>query len=295
MDSVPEALEKFIYNPSLCNWFRYYSVLTWEKIAFARNGKRLKLNETTVTQNLVFEFWMMAKYSPFPITIYESTNERANGNDLEIFLETPNGYIFIPVQAKIIKKGNKYPTIQHLVRGKQQIDILLEYAKKKKGLAAYLLYNWCYEPGTIRIVESMSGENIEHFGCSIANANAIKKYFYSEVRQKKIFKAPAFGDLHPDLAMPFHFLVGLPFEHWYPFMSDQQKKEEIHFYSREQIEQELGWEDMAPPAKIGYITHPDKELISPSLFEGSAHYFNPKFRIVFSYERKTGALYMNIG
>ena len=97
--------------------------------------------------------------------------------------------------------------------------------------------------------------------------------------------------MYPDLAMPFHFLVGLPFEYWYPFMSDQQKKEELHFYSGEELKQELGWEDMAPPAKIGYITHSNKKLISPSLFEGSLPSFNPKFRIVFSYEKERGGLY----
>ena len=144
---------------------------------------------------------------------------------------------------------------------------------------------------TIRIVESMSGENIEHFGCSIANAKAIKKYFYSEVRQKKKFKTPAFGDLHPDLAMPFHFLVGLPFEHWYPFMSDQQKKEELHFYSGEELKQGAGWEDIAPLAKIGYIIHANKKFINPSLLEDNKPSFNPKFRIVFSYEKERGGLY----
>ena len=141
-----EVIKQLTYQlqatPDLCTWSRLVSALIWERIGFVRYRKGIKITETTVTQNLVFEFWLSAKSRSLPIEIYESKNEKSNGNDFEIFLETPKGFILLPVQCKIISKTDKYNSINHNTAGVDQIDLLLNYAQKKKGIAAYFLYNY---------------------------------------------------------------------------------------------------------------------------------------------------------
>jgi hypothetical protein len=287
LEPVIEALDQLVVRPTLGNWMRYYSAHIWERIGFAYNGKRFSINETTITENLVFDFWQLAKHSNFPVGIYKSKDEQANGSDLEILLETSQGFICIAAQAKMLK-GCKYARIGHKVNSHYQIDMLLEYAKRKNAIPVYLFYNRSYEPGTIKIIESLTGESIEHYGCSIGSAFTIKQYFFSQAAGPKII--PSFGDVHPDLAMPFHYLA-YPFNIWYPDIHNQVLANKVRFYSSDEISEDGEWSDIAPPAKIGYIYQKDDDVVLPLSVKKPVPEFNPKYRIIVSFERKKTALY----
>jgi len=41
----------------------------------------------------VFDCWLAAKTSSWGIKVYESLDEKANGNDLELAIETTKGYM----------------------------------------------------------------------------------------------------------------------------------------------------------------------------------------------------------
>jgi hypothetical protein len=62
------------------------------------------------------------------IQIYESRNESANGNDLEVYIEIEyNKYIYLAIQAKrLYIKSQKYKAISHKVNKTYQIDLLLK-------------------------------------------------------------------------------------------------------------------------------------------------------------------------
>jgi len=101
-------------------------------------------------------------------------NEKADGNDLEIFVETRNGYVYFPCQAKIIKDKDKYTNIAY----KAQIDLLINHAHEKKGIPAYLLYNYTKDYNRLNKMERSGWNDIECFGLSLANAISIKDNFY---------------------------------------------------------------------------------------------------------------------
>lgn len=158
----------------------------WDRMKFALETNS-KISETTLTENLLF---MINKYRSYSkdnsIRIYESKDEKANGNDLEIYLEiSKNKYILLVIQAKkLYTKEQKYKAINHKIGTNYQIDLLENYANSKNGLALYLLYN--FAPDCIY-------ENKEYFGCTLIEALQIKKNYYPK---SKHWKIPSFNDLH---------------------------------------------------------------------------------------------------
>jgi hypothetical protein len=119
----------------------------WDRIGFARTRRGLKIFETTITQNLLFNIMYAHQYLKLPIYLFEAHSEATNGNDIEFFIQCGNNYVLFPVQAKIIYPNNKYKMIDHLVGGKQQIDLLTDYAKQKQGYPIYWLYNYVNPDG----------------------------------------------------------------------------------------------------------------------------------------------------
>jgi hypothetical protein len=78
--------------------------------------------------------------SPFGIKVFEAADETANGNDLEIAVETGRGYVLLAAQAKMQFKDGRYPAISHRVGDRYQADLLLSYALKVQGWPIYILY-----------------------------------------------------------------------------------------------------------------------------------------------------------
>ena len=73
-----------------------------------RNGLRpnrhvLKMYETTVTQNWLYYFNVFAASHPTKIMMSEAIDEKTNGNDIELAIQTTTGVVLVPLQAKIIK------------------------------------------------------------------------------------------------------------------------------------------------------------------------------------------------
>lgn len=118
-----------------------YGSRIWERMRFAR-VRNQRISETTITENLIFDFWYQAKKDQLPVEIYEAKAEKQNGNDIEIFIETKQGYLLAAFQAKILSKKGKCPNISHKVDNAYQIDLLINYAKRKGGQACYLFYNY---------------------------------------------------------------------------------------------------------------------------------------------------------
>lgn len=253
--------QNLIKRPDLYLWLQLYSVNTWNKICFLRNRKGLKISETTITQNLVFDFWQLAIASELPIEIYESKNEKANGNDFEIFVETIKGFISFPCQAKIIQKDNKYSTVTHKQKRSSalQINLLIDYAKEMQGIPIYFFYNYCNDLKFCEQLQEATGYAIENYGISVVKAADLKRDFLFRKANNDIeFKIPYFKDLHPRTGVPVHaFLQNLrdtSIDNW-------TKKNEIgsiKFYKKEEITNTKSWADLAPLPSIGFI-HTEKK------------------------------------
>ena len=205
------GMEQTIGLDLIHNFFGMFSARTWLHLKLVKDGA-FRLNETTITQNLVKDFWIESKLYEFPIKIYESANEKVNGNDLEILIETARGSIMLPIQVKVIEDTDKYSGITHVVREIQQIDLLIDYAIQKKGIPAYIFYNYYNDDNFEEYVSNhFSQYSVEEFGCTIGSAINIGRAFLKEGGLKR-WQVPSFEDIHMParFAVPLHLAFGNP-------------------------------------------------------------------------------------
>jgi hypothetical protein len=292
------TISQFQTSQTVCNFLQVLSADTWERIKFARTRKGLRIYETTITQNLLFELRrtqeivnaMMGRYF-WNIRIYESRNEKANGNDIELFIPFKSGYLFFPTQAKIIyHQGFKglhkmtngdYPSINHVVKstGQQQIDSLLSYAKRRNGYPLYLLYNYVNEQFS-RASKCNVLYQEEQYGCSVISANLIYKKCFNSGH----WNIPTFQDLHPKYAHPW-FILACCFSNagrvddlaanYFPD-DDDFPGSDLKIYTSEDIGQFTGWKDfdLTKVQEEEFREGDGQEQIA----------FVPKFRIILDLE-----------
>ncbi|RAK02900.1 hypothetical protein LX87_01021 [Larkinella arboricola] len=201
-------------SKDVVSFIKLFSVVTWEKIAFVRRQKGLKFHEVTATQNLLFQFRLLAEANPSGVIMYEADSEKTNGNDIELYIKINGRYIFFACQAKIVydkssaRRPDTYDSIKHLINKKtpnpeEQIESLLRYAKRKGGIPIYLFYNYCADQKTVNDIVQSSSENIEVYGCSYVDARSLIGNYYSINDWHTI---PTFRSLHIQQAKPFYKL-----------------------------------------------------------------------------------------
>jgi len=282
-NKLQELTHELSQSQNICSWLELYSYFTWHKIGFVRKRQFLRITETSITQDLAFQLYLLSLSQTLPVKLYESKLENTNGNDLEIFIETPQGYVIFPTQAKIIHSNHKYSSIAHKVGGRYQIDLLLNYAKKIKGIPLYLMYNTCLDSKMYKRVADISGYNIESFGCSIASAKVVKQEFQVNSVQDK-WKIPNFADIHCSIAYPLSLLAcsfsNLSKENFInASLLYFNHRDQINFYSTEQINDDPLWENVIQVPEIGKL-NPNENVRQKNYDQ--IFNFNPKFRIVFS-------------
>jgi hypothetical protein len=274
------------------NFFYQYGSRIWERMRFAR-VRNQRISETTVTENLIFDFWYQAKTDRLPIEVYEAKAEKQNGNDLEVFIETRKGYLLIALQAKTLSKKGKYPNISHKADGSYQIDLLIGYAKRKGGQACYLFYNYFDDDEYHDRLEESGKYRYRQFGLTACNAELVKlKFFKATEAGKTKMKIPAFEDLHPLHAFPLsemlRILTDAPAMEIFEELAEMVNLP-IVYYSREDIDEAYGWNEIEPRGKISGI--PAKEIFATPKFDLQQG-FKPKYRIVLSRKRAAGGLYI---
>ncbi len=295
-DKLIEKARQLGMNPNVCNWFQYFAQETWDRIGYVRTRRGLKIWETTVTQNLMFEFHTSkALYFPainlsWGVEILEAVNEKTNGNDIELFVEINGTILFFAVQAKIINHqgfkrvgiadGN-YLQMNHVVGTHNQIDLLCSYASAKGGLPLYLLYNFVnnsFEEDSLCNIDF----EIEQYGCSIVGASHIRDNYLIN----GIWTIPTFLDLHPDFALPW-FVIPCCFK-------NKSKKEIIEMlavegisegdltdYSIDEIRSDKDWRPLHPFSEIKEDGPIDKQTGKEEITKEAIE-FRPKFRVIVS-------------
>lgn len=208
MRNYNNIIFQFNKNPTLCNFLQLVAYDVWKRIEFARTRKGLKIFETTITQNILYELRIYSElYPSVPILMFESFDEARNGNDIELLVQTSEGFINFPIQSKIIYNNGKYPSMEHF----NQINDLINYADLIGGIPLYLLYNYfsdnnfTYSGNSCGVIFSK-----EQYGCSLVGAHYLRDNHTSNSFKKNgILKwsIPTFMDLHPSVAIPW-FLIG---------------------------------------------------------------------------------------
>lgn len=268
------------------------SSITWSRIEFARTRRGLKIYETTITQDLIHILYKYASESSGILKIMEAKSERTNGNDIEFYLETLNGYLFLPMQAKIVYDDFKYPMLEHTVGKTSQIELLINYAKKKGGHPLYLLYNYYNNLEYLKKMESITKTDFKNYGISYIDANILKSEYYNKIlrRDKTLkWKIPDFSDLHPIHAKPFYRL-------WddgknkkniqssiNQILGVDESHDNLRKYSIDELIDDEEWIDLNPSPSIGRTS---QTIYKQSSEERDNYYdtkeFRPKFRIIIS-------------
>jgi hypothetical protein len=286
---LEQFYKNFLTNPSLCNWADVFSVLTWDKIGFCRFQANFNIHETTITQGLIYEFWLLAVGRKLPVQIYQATNEMANGNDIEIAIQTRKGYLLFPCQAKIVNKAGRYLGIRHKVGDKKQIDLLLEYGRRTGGIPIYFFYNFGSNPTSNQAIEKMRSLEIERLGCSIFPAEFIKHNFYRPGSNR--WSIPDFYKIHRLLAVPFSNLFQLINSTSIPGLKLEEFGSSARFYSEVELTNKEVWKDLVPPAAIGRIDPFRSYINDAASSDIKEPTFTPAFRILFPIERRNAKLY----
>jgi len=294
------AKNNFEGNPGLCNLFKFLAIETWKRLEFTYLKPYIKVYETTLTQNIAFTInTYKDRYPSLPIEIWESEDEKANGNDLELLLSFNNyNYDFYaPIQAKKIYRNETYMAMDH----GDQIESLINYAENRNGFPMYLLYNYIDPiPGTIN-------PDNELYGCSVIDANHLFNNYYNQRLKRKrdgttelTWLIPDFHDLHPNYAIPWHELVcdiSSPYNLMYQISrlahnSNWQKK--LTSLSDQTFKSMSGIPGIVDKQILSYegwykssdkeIIKKDTQFITKELFsfdnKQSNYVFNPKTRIV---------------
>lgn len=208
MQEYFRLLIQFNRFPTLCNFLQLVAFDTWQRVEFGRTRNGFKVFETTITQNILYEFRIYCDLYPMmPMRMFEAINEPLNGNDIELIIQTSQGFIIAPLQAKIIYGTDNYPAMEH----GNQINDLITYANSVGGVPLYLLYNY-YSDNTFNHNGNMCGIRFtkEQFGCSLVSANYLLNNFaFNRIDRHGNSKwtIPNFTDLHPSVAVPW-FVLG---------------------------------------------------------------------------------------
>ena len=124
----------------LDKWSSEFSKSVWKQLFICKNDKRLKINEITITQNMIYELYSS---NIDGVEIFESTNEAKNGNDLIVYIQNENNeYNCFVVQAKKSYENNRYEKIAHKVNGKYQLNNLISYANYTRAIPLYFFYSY---------------------------------------------------------------------------------------------------------------------------------------------------------
>ena len=275
-----------IRNTSLlCGLFQAAAYDTWERIAFSRTRPRMKIHETTITQNIVYElnllkWWLRMR----DFSIYESTNEAANGDDMEICINQRGRVYKYAVQAKIIYHSLRdgklirlddgvYKQFEHTVRERNQIDLLIEYAENEriKAIPLYLLYNYVASDPINGNICNIPYD-ITQYGCSLIGAHYLKANF--SAASGNLLGNVRFSDIHPDHGIPW-FLLTCCFPTYNLSQTfntlEVPADYEVRSYSIEEIDQDRAWNLLGQYSESRTNNLNDKQISKG---------FSPKYRIL---------------
>jgi hypothetical protein len=268
-------------NLSLVNFAKLVSIDFWNRIYFARNVKgRLRVSEITLTENLVYQFFLMAASRKLPVKIFQSKNENVNGSDMELLIELNGNVIKFPCQAKIIYATRRYGALYHQVGKEFQIDLLLRHARKIGGYPIYMFYN--YEGYmTDDLLKLTDGEE-RFWGCSVGSASEIKNRFFAARTTP-----PTFHEMHPGTCWPFYKLFELVNSRGTAQSITGMLKgfdlANLKKYSIDDIIDDPTFTDLTSSEGLGFVDHFDKVpsvKIEKAFTKRDARKFNPRFRIL---------------
>lgn len=208
-----------------CKLFESIATDTWNKII--RNHKTGNpAREIGLTSDIVSEIEdNRLSFPNIGVWALEARNERTNGNDMDIFVESsPGQFIWWALQAKVLNKDGTYHDIAYLASGREyQWEKLNRLSASSGCVVRYLLYNGL-------VTYHFNGNDIcnrnfneDQFGCSLVKT--------SDVERLALVGPVCFNDFHHELAQPWRIITCCLFN---------TKKEKATYYSAAQVREAVG-------------------------------------------------------
>lgn len=201
-------MRKILFATDRCKLFKNIATDVWNRIQLAHDVN-VDLPEIGITADILVDILQFSKYHIANFDVYAEKGWKENiyGSDINVFVETNIGeYRWFALQAKILKKNNRYDTLRDSSDLIMQWDklTLLEGVSGCKGY--YLLYNGKHD-------FSYSGSDLcknifneEQFGCSLVEPNIIEKLAGIKDSYGRYIN-PKFEDIHPHSAQPWRVLT----------------------------------------------------------------------------------------
>lgn len=174
MTTASVSARGLLESDPLCKTFTAMARKIWRQLGQAR-AVGINRGEETVTDDFLLE---VQEAHPAEVSTFQFNKhqEAIIGADWEWWLTDGRKWAGLLIQAKILNpKSNLYSAIKHNVRGRPQIDIILQQAAHKGIPALYFLYNHT----RLRLSDlnwncRSTDPQIEQLGCTVAHAAALK-------------------------------------------------------------------------------------------------------------------------
>jgi hypothetical protein len=208
-----------------CELFESIATDTWYKII--RNHRTSnQAREIGLTSDIVSEIEdNRLSFPNIGVWALEARNERTNGNDMDIFVETATGqFLWWALQAKVLNLDGTYHDIATLRSGGQyQWDKLNRFSAASGCVVRYLLYNglanYHYNGNDI----CTRNFNEDQFGCSLVKT--------TDVERLALAGPLSFHDFHPNLAQPWRIITCCLFN---------TRNEKATYYTAAQVREAVG-------------------------------------------------------
>lgn len=201
-------MRKPIFATDRCLLFEGISREVWNRIVLAHDVKT-DLPEIGLTADIIVDILQFSKHHLANFDVYAKPgwNENIYGSDIEIFVETKvNEYVMFALQAKVLKKNNRYDTLRDSSNGIMQWDKLSLLEAVSGCKSYYLLYN-----GRNGFTASLNDQcdnpyNEDQLGCSLVEPNIIKTFATKKSPGGRHIN-PRFEDIHPTHSQPWRILT----------------------------------------------------------------------------------------
>mgnify|MGYP003534107135 CR=1 FL=1 len=273
-----------LWGSERCQLFKDIADKVWFRI-LRKHKLGLNDKEVAITNDIIADIleYRITHLKNFDVYARDGYLESVYGNDIDLFVEIyPDEYKWFALQAKLLKKNNKYNSLRDSSDGDYQWDKLYHLEEISGCTPYYLLYNGVENykhPGKDLCNKEF---NESQFGCSLVEPREIET-LATKIGRTGRYINPKFEDIHPKLAQPWRVLVCC-----------QQEVKNIELYSFEEIKDSLtdlkiitpifkdvdsGMDKIDDENKnIDFDENPENRIFAASKEAG----WNPQIRIVVS-------------
>lgn len=201
-------MRRAIFATDRCSLFKNIASDIWSRILYAHNVDT-DIPEIGITADIIVDILQFSKnrIANFDVYAKPGWNENIYGSDLEFYVETQTGqFRMFALQAKVLKKNNRYTTLRDSSNGVMQWEKLALLEGITGCKSYYLLFNG--KDAWLHCGNDLCGQGFteDQFGCSLVEPNIIRTFATVTTLNGRYIN-PTFENIHPAHAQPWRILT----------------------------------------------------------------------------------------